>query len=384
MLFMKSIINALVPDDAVLLAGSFGKGRKIRNMRTITNTSMLTHVQKHDLIFLTGSPDTNEKDLSELLSRLPENQIAGVIINSAFFVHQPPVPLILQFEQLQIPLLSLSWPTGSPDLQQFLFKKLLSASPREEDEKYKKHVLKQLLQQKHPPYLDYDEIFHTCSSDMFYVGAAEFINISPAILSELEQLFRTQFPALYITAADWNKTDQIILLLRNEDGKNIYDYKRQLEKILRPLPYQYKIGLSHICTHWDQLAFSYEEAQLSIFIASELSYELPFIVVFQDMPLLQIIKCIPNTKLLETYVHETLGRLEEYDAKNHADTLDFLRTWIMYSGNSQKISSELFIHRNSVNYRINKIKKILGYSDLTYPVICNLCFAFLVRRALRL
>ena len=48
----------------------------------------------------------------------------------------------------------------------------------------------------------------------------------------------------------------------------------------------------------------------------------------------------------------------------HADSLSFLETWIRYSGNVPKITEELYLHRNTVHYRINKVKEILGYDDM--------------------
>ncbi len=98
--------------------------------------------------------------------------------------------------------------------------------------------------------------------------------------------------------------------------------------------------------------------------------------------LLAVIDSIQDKGRLEAYVHDTLGKLTDYDEKHHADSLSFLETWIRYSGNVPKITEELYLHRNTVHYRINKVKEILGYDDLDYAAISNLWFAFLVRQVL--
>lgn len=383
MLHMKEIMDALVPDTALLLAGGAGKNRLIGNMRFIGQKDMLKNVERNDLIVLTGPALMREKVLEEIVRSVP-TLISGVLINTKFYTKSVPVPLVMKYEKLQISLLTLAWEADEGELEKFLFHKLLQSPSQEDDQKYKRFVLEQLLHERYPPYVDYDELFHTEPSDAFNVAVVEIEQGQPSELAELAELFRTKIPALYVTVTEWYGQQEIIILYSSTPEADCYTYQQELESLLQPFAYAYKIGLSYNSARWENLAFTYEEARMSIFISTQLCRPAPFAAAFQDMYLLKIIKSVPNTKLLEEYVHTTLGKLAEYDKKNGADSLEFLKLWIMYNGNTKKIFSALFLHRNTVNYRINKIKEILGYSELNYPVICNLCFAYLVRRALRL
>ena len=136
------------------------------------------------------------------------------------------------------------------------------------------------------------------------------------------------------------------------------------------------------CASWKNLAESYDEAELSIITASELSYPQPFLISFNNILLLKILKNTDNTEMLEQFVNKMLGGLEEYDKKHGSDFLRFLQVWFKHSGKATAIADELFIHRNTVAYRINKIKSILGYDELTYPVISNLFLALLIKQIL--
>lgn len=383
MLQMKAIIDAVVPEPALLLAGSLGKDRVIMGLCVIDREDAVDGLRKNDLVYLTGT----DKSLEKLLGMLVEEKadlLAGVIVNTQDYKQSVPVDIIMKYDQAHIPLISLDWESDEGELQQFFFKQMLHTSSHDNDRKYKKYVLEKLLHDKFSPYLDYNEIFAVQSTNTLTIGIVEIDDIPLTDFQELEQLFMATLQALYVTITEWHNQRQILILKQTKSGEDVYDFQRLLEKTLKPFDYAYRIGLSSNSTHWENLSFSYEEAQMSIFIACQLGQKLPFVAVFQDMKLLKIIKNIPDTKLLENYVHETLGKLVLYDRKHGTDTLEFLKIWIMYNGNTPKIAADMYLHRNTVHYRINKVKEILGYSEWNYPIICNLCFAFLVRRALRM
>ena len=382
MLYMKKIVDAIVSEKGILVAGEAGKNKMVMHMCALSRKTELFSVQSNELIFLTGPNVAKDNILEEIVVTIPQ-KVTGVIVNAKFYNKKIATTLLRQYDKLKIPLLYFAWPSDLGDLQKLLFNKLVTSSSQNDSE-YKKFVLEQLLHQKFPPYADYDNIFQVKATDKFNVGVVEIEQITQNKLEALVDILRENLAAAYVTMTEWHSKRHIIILYKYQSGQDNIIYEQQLIDLLEPLGYKYKIGFSYNSARWDKLAFTYEEAQMSIFMAEQLGYPVPFAVAFQDMYLLKIIQSVPETKLLEDYVHKTLDKLVEYDKVNGSDALEFLKVWITYSGNTQKIAAALYLHRNTVNYRINKIKEILGYTELNYPVICNLCFAFLVRRALKL
>ena len=65
-------------------------------------------------------------------------------------------------------------------------------------------------------------------------------------------------------------------------------------------------------------------------------------------------------------LHPALNAIEQYDQKNQTDLLNTLKVYLENDCNAQKCGRLLFLHRNSLVYRINRIQSIAG-CDLSDP-----------------
>lgn len=73
-----------------------------------------------------------------------------------------------------------------------------------------------------------------------------------------------------------------------------------------------------------------------------------------------------NSYELTFFAQSILGDLYEADSKNYADYRDTLRKWLMNKTDVSKTAREMYIHRNTVIYRLERCKEILN-SDLNDP-----------------
>ena len=80
------------------------------------------------------------------------------------------------------------------------------------------------------------------------------------------------------------------------------------------------------------------------------------------------------------YCNEKLRTLEEYDHANGTFLEDTLLAYYMNGFSVGKTAEALFIHRNSVQYRINKIEELLGMELDDYMEYLNLINCVLIKR----
>ncbi|NLL88158.1 MAG: PucR family transcriptional regulator [Firmicutes bacterium] len=66
-----------------------------------------------------------------------------------------------------------------------------------------------------------------------------------------------------------------------------------------------------------------------------------------------------NQKSL-AYAHELLGDLVENDRNKKTDFIQTLKIFLRHNCNLKKAAEELFIHYNTLRYRIAKIEEITG------------------------
>lgn len=69
---------------------------------------------------------------------------------------------------------------------------------------------------------------------------------------------------------------------------------------------------------------------------------------------------IEDEEILHEYYDHTIKPIQEYDKKNNSSLTTVLRCYLKNNGSVKETSDQLFIHRNTVNYKINKIEELLN------------------------
>jgi len=87
-----------------------------------------------------------------------------------------------------------------------------------------------------------------------------------------------------------------------------------------------------------------------------------------------------NQAEILSYCNEKLRKLEEYDHANGTFLQDTLLAYYMNGFSVGKTAEALFIHRNSLQYRLNKIEELLGMERNDYMEYLNLINCILVKR----
>lgn len=84
------------------------------------------------------------------------------------------------------------------------------------------------------------------------------------------------------------------------------------------------------------------------------------VVFYDDMGLLGLIFAVEDKELLKRFYIKRLSVFEEYDKNHNGSLIDTLYYYIKTGGSLADTAKLMFTHRNTINYRINKIKEIGG------------------------
>jgi sulfur relay (sulfurtransferase) DsrF/TusC family protein len=135
-----------------------------------------------------------------------------------------------------------------------------------------------------------------------------------------------------------------------------------LSELIRTLSYCDSIilGVSDIMNSIMDISSCYKKARFSLAVA-ELWKRTH--MVFDDLGIFQLFFSTSDPELLHRIVQRNLGTLQQYDLEHDTDYLNTLREYLLSDGNLVETANKLYTHRNTVVYRINKIKELLG-SDI--------------------
>ena len=139
------------------------------------------------------------------------------------------------------------------------------------------------------------------------------------------------------------------------------------------------IGIGTTVDNLKDLARSFKEAQTALEVGKEFDTE-KTIVSYDNLGIARLIYQLPTT-LCETYLKEVfkLGSIESLDQ----ETLFTIQRFFENNLNVSETSRKLFVHRNTLVYRLEKIKKITGLDLREFDHAIIFKIALMVNRYLK-
>ena len=116
------------------------------------------------------------------------------------------------------------------------------------------------------------------------------------------------------------------------------------------------IGIGTVVEHVKELASSYKESQVALEVGKVFDIE-KTILSYENLGIGRLIYQLPTT-LCEMYLKEVFkrGTIEALDR----ETLITIQAFFENNLNVSETSRKLFVHRNTLVYRLDKIKKMTG------------------------
>ncbi len=156
-----------------------------------------------------------------------------------------------------------------------------------------------------------------------------------------------------------NETDIAVVrqVSPDTDGEELTIIAKSIEERLKTeLFARVTIGIGTISEHLRELADSYKEAQVAIEVGKVFDTE-KTVINYENLGIGRLIYQLPTT-LCEIF-------LSEIFKKNSIDSLDqetlfTINVFFENSLNVSETSRKLFVHRNTLVYRLEKIKKLTG------------------------
>ncbi|MDX2592419.1 helix-turn-helix domain-containing protein [Streptomyces sp. WI03-4A] len=120
------------------------------------------------------------------------------------------------------------------------------------------------------------------------------------------------------------------------------------------------IGVSAPSYSLDDIPHRYREAQRALDVRRH-SRERYGTTFFDELGLYRILGPGNDYRELETFVHEWLGQLIDYDSRHHAAMVETLSRYFDSGGNYDETADSLAIHRSTLRYRLQRIREISGH-----------------------
>lgn len=342
------------------IAGRNGWSNSISWVHMVEDTVIIQYFWGKELAVTTGLGfDTTEK-LQKLIEDLIHKHAAGLVINTGSYIHEIPRHLMDYCDENDFPLLTIPWEIHLTDvIKDFSIRIFMQGTADKEISGALIHAIErpanqEEYRQKLLPYFDVDGTFQVIlitTDHLDEMDTVERQKLSYRVQVYLENIthngnfmyYDSDF-MLVVNAITEQEVDEIVAGMSHRA-------KRRMPEI--PL----YVGVGSRMTDISNLHVGYSRAKAAVQMAKKRKKDWFY---FDQMGLYRLLYMVDDNSLLKEMAEEPLKALLEYDRKHHANYVDTLELYLKHNGSIQAVSEEMFTHRNTVIYRMNKIKELLG------------------------
>lgn len=174
----------------------------------------------------------------------------------------------------------------------------------------------------------------------------------------------------------------VVLVKEIKAGTDVKEIEKMATNIVDTLSTEFyakaSIGISTVVDNIKDLARAYKEAQISLEVGKVFETE-KNVINYENLGIGRLIYQLPTT-LCEMFLQEVFkkGSLESLDR----ETLLTIQCFFENNLNVSETSRKLFVHRNTLVYRLDKIKKLTGLDLREFEHAITFKVALMVRKYL--
>ncbi|MDD3225893.1 MAG: PucR family transcriptional regulator ligand-binding domain-containing protein [Clostridium sp.] len=335
-------------------------------------------LQGGELVFITGvgiKGDVNV--LINLMKGISTKNGSGLIVNIGPYIKSIPEEAIKLADELELPMFTLPWDVKLVEVSRDISNAIILSRIEENS---LTHFLSNILfgngelegdAIEKAAYFGYNLAGECCICVIDIDGFERFLKLKnlddEVSISKIKIAFRKivqdilEKYALKVPIID--KDDAVIFFNRAEENcmirldKSLKEIQEVIKKRMDGL--SVSVGIGNPYKDLKMMKQSLNEAELAIHSAKCQGLD-DTITRYKDIGIYGLLFSIKNKDILKNYYLDVLGPITGNDNKD-SSLIQILETYLNENCNITVTAEKLFLHRNTLKYRIKKIEELLNY-----------------------
>jgi len=332
----------------------------------LEDESIIPHLHGSDLVITTGMRQKRHPDwLINLVKTLVDNKSAGLIINVGKFIFDIPDDVIDFCNKHDFPILTMPWDIRMTTVIQDFCTRIIEVEHETEvhDQAIRDAIKHRDNEQEYRSILsknyDVDGKFYVI---MIHLESAEG---DTRRADSLERQLINKIRRFKLSHGIDNVTigtisyDEYELMVLNNATPDLFPYFRDIILDVYAEEFQKKtlhMGVGIEVDGISNIYRSYRRARSALRMAV---YRRVPLVRFEEMGFHKILFSVNESEVLYSYADDVLAPLDALDSEK-INYIELLQSYIQNDRSLEKTASDLYLHRNTVNYRIQKLKTLLN------------------------
>lgn len=369
-LTIKNIIENQMLRGSKLVAGLSGELNIVSWVTVMEILDSPNSVQRGELLVTTGYNLQNQEVFSNLISILSENGVSGIAIQPGYYIEKIPEYIIEESNRLGFPVLELPKDLTFSEILRILIQKI--PSEKNGSNLSDKHI-KSLVDHMYHSLSRHSNVLFAPEShkkaflilvkpiNQYAISEESAINCMNRIKSYLGDLSEI---LEYKTSK--NNLTAFFSIFENEDKylSMIYSFSIMLTFLSEEQGINYYVGID-LFKSPDNLYPSFEHAIECIELLQSIHAKRG-VCSYDNMTFLRMFGVLHQNEKSVVSDNQALQILLNYDKINQTNYVQTLRFYLADNCNVSKAASRLYIHRHTLQKRLEKIHDLCGINPDDY------------------
>ncbi len=351
--------------DIHLVSGKSGLPGIVTWVHMVETAEASYFLDGGEITFITGIGLNTDFTLLDLIKDLKKHHATAAVVNLGPFLHEIPDDVIDYGNKNDFPILVVPWEVHIAEIIQIFTYTIIQSNRTqlELSSTFKNAIffpeqenlyMVSLVQNGYRPEWSY-------TVTVIYI-IENNLNISEKRINDL--LFNLNN---YLRYRQYDKcavlsySNEIILVNCNCSVIFMDELKKDLTSFLSNFlldTEHYFIGIGKKTKSIRCIYKSYRQATAIYHLQQKSSFNTN-LIDYSTIGIYKILLAIEDSDILDEYCECTIQKLIDYDNAYDSDLTETLRQYLKYDGSLKQTADEMFVHRNTVNYKINRISEIL-------------------------
>ena len=360
-----------------LVAGAEGLGNYVEWVHIVEDYDVADFLKGQELVMTTGIGNIKTTDnLMKYVGKLYEKKCSCLIINIGPYIEEIPKVLIDFCNEKKLPLFTAPWEVHLVDLTRWFCQILIENAEKEKS--LTSLVKDYLFKPEERPMLYSDLTRHGFSQHLNYccidfgLESRNSKVIDGKNMEKLHEFIEREINKVTANYVIFKNDNNYVAITAGTMTKDIVAFAGEMSKKNIEDDIEIIMAVSSNKDNLMALPKNFEMAGRVYKLGRNLNIP---VLYYDDLEIYKLLLLVSDKNVMKDYEKKYLGPIREYDESNNSDYMEFLKLFIENGGNVQQLAGSMFVHRNTIHYKMNKIKEISGINltDLDELLKVKLC-----------
>ena len=375
---LSDLYERIKNQDITLIAGERGMGNIVRWLHMVESNAISSFLDGQEIAFTTGVGLTGDETLLDLVKSNNEHKASGMVINIGPFIKEVPKDVIDYCNKEGFPLFTVPWRVHMAEIMRSICY-IITESDKynlELSSAVKNAIFFSNQEELYVPQLERNNFLPTWT---YCITVVEIVENGEKVSEEKLQRYLKNMENYMIFSRKktfvFELGGNIILLFAGYVEAMV---KKTVTEMLKRCNFQKEqcyIGIGRATPNAQNIGKSYRQACQVLKLQKNTQND-KGVVAYQDLGIYTLLMDIENEEVINEYYAETIQKLVEYDKLNQTNYCEVLQCYLEHSGSVKETAEAMFVHRNTINYKINKIEEMLNcdLSELDTRLLYSIAF----------